>query len=71
MNGYIHCVVRQKGQKNQKAYCVHRFIWECFNDLIPDGKVIDHINNDKTDNRLCNLQLMTQQENCKKSAKKS
>ena len=31
--------------------------------------MIDHINNDKEDNRLCNLQLVTQQENCKKSAK--
>ena len=36
---------------------------------IPHVKVIDHINNDNTDNRICNLQLMTQQENCKKSAK--
>ena len=31
--------------------------------------MIDHINNDNEDNRLCNLQLMTQQQNCKKSAK--
>ena len=31
--------------------------------------VIDHINDDKEDNRLCNLQLVTQQQNCKKSAK--
>ena len=31
--------------------------------------MIDHINNVKDDNRLCNLQLMTQQQNCKKSAK--
>ena len=30
---------------------------------------IDHINNDKGDNRLCNLQLLTPQENSKKAAK--
>ena len=30
--------------------------------------MIDHINNNKEDNRLCNLQLVTQQQNCKKSA---
>ena len=53
----------------QKRYQVHRFVYECFNGSIPDGKVIDHINNDKEDNRLCNLQLMTPQQNCKKSAK--
>ena len=44
-------------------------MWECFNGIIPEGKVIDHINDIKDDNRLCNLQLTTQQENCKKSAK--
>ena len=63
-------VVRRHGQKGQKAYFVHRFIWECFNGLITDGKVIDHINDIKDDNRLCNLQMMTYQQNSKKSAKK-
>ena len=68
-SGYMICVVRQRGQKNQKAYFVHRFVWECYNGLIPDGKVVDHINDDKIDNRLCNLQLFTPKENKKKSAK--
>ena len=63
------CNVRKHGQNGQKGYIVHRFIWECFNGIIPDGKVIDHVNNIKDDNRLCNLQLMTRKENCKKSAK--
>ena len=67
--GYLQCSMRQRGQKNQKVYYVHRFIWECYNGLIPDGKVIDHINDDKIDNRLCNLQLFTPQQNSKKSAK--
>ena len=68
-NGYIKCVVRKHAQNCQKTYYVHRFIWECFNGIIPDGKVIDHVNNIKDDNRLCNLQLITQKENCKKAAK--
>jgi len=67
-SGYMHCMVRKHAQKGQKTMFVHRFVYECFNGLIPKDKVIDHINNEKTDNRLCNLQLMTQQENCKKSA---
>ena len=67
-SGYMHCMVRKHTQKGQKTMFVHRFVYECFNGLIPKDEVIDHINNEKTDNRLCNLQLMTQQENCKKSA---
>ena len=67
-SGYLICMVRKHGQNRQKHYFVHRFAYECFNGLIPDGKVIDHINNIKDDNRLCNLQLLTPQENCKKSA---
>ena len=69
-SGYSFCMVRKHGQNGQKGYYVHRFVYECFNGIIPDGKVIDHVNNIKDDNRLCNLQLMTQQENCKKSAKR-
>ena len=68
-NGYMMCAVRKYTQRGQTNLYIHRFVWECFHQLIPDGKVIDHINNKKEDNRLCNLQLMTQKENCKKSAK--
>ena len=46
----------------QKTYQAHRFVWECFYGIIPEGKVIDHIKNDKEDNRLCNLQLFTHQQ---------
>lgn len=42
---------------------VHRIIWETFNSEIPDGYEIDHINTIKTDNRLCNLRLVTSKEN--------
>ena len=66
---YIDCSVRKYGQKSYKNYLVHRFVWECFNGLIPDDKVIDHINDIRDDNRLCNLQLVTSSENSKKSAK--
>ena len=67
-NGYIHIGVR-KYRGKLKMYYAHRFVWECFNGIIPEGKVIDHINNKKEDNELSNLQLVTQQQNCKKSAK--
>ena len=66
--GYLNLSVRKYGSK-QKSYRSHRFTWECFNGEIPNGKEIDHINNNKEDNRLCNLQLLTPKQNCKKSAK--
>ena len=66
--GYLVCNAKKCSRKS-KPISIHRFIWECFNGVIPTNKVGDHINNDKTDNRLCNLQLLTQQENCLKSAK--
>ena len=68
-SGYLKVQVRKHGQSGFKAFQAHRFVWECFNGLIPEGKVTDHINNNEEDNRLCNLQLITQQQNCKKSAK--
>ena len=51
-----------------KRYYKHRFIYECFYGKINNAKlVIDHINNIKTDNRLENLQLITQSQNVKKA----
>lgn len=67
---YTKCKVRKYGDKNQKTYQIHRFVWECYNGIIPNDKVINHINDKKEDNRLCNLRVVTQQENWKKSAKK-
>ena len=67
-DGYLKCMVRKHGQSGQKTYQAHRFIYECFNGIIPEGKEIDHINNIRDDNRLCNLQLLTPQQNCKKAA---
>ena len=66
--GYLNCGVRKHGQNGQKTFSVHRFVWECHNGIIPKDKVVDHINEVKDDNRLCNLQLLTHSENVKKSA---
>ena len=46
-NGYFMLSVRKFGESKQKNYCVHKFVWETYNGEIPDGKEIDHIDNDK------------------------
>jgi hypothetical protein len=56
-NGYL--VLSYKG-KQERA---HRVVWIEANGQIPKGFVIDHINGIKSDNRLCNLRLVTPSEN--------
>ena len=58
---YYHINMKDKGKV--KGFYSHRFIYECFHGQITDKRVVDHINNIKTDNRLDNLQLITQREN--------
>ena len=46
-----------------KPYQLHRVIWEAFIGKIPDNMIINHINHDKQDARLSNLELTTQSGN--------
>lgn len=65
---------RDRGQYSQvritmngkSIYCsTHRLIWFHYNGKIPKGKQINHINGNKKDNRLCNLEVVTSSENTK------
>ena len=49
-----------------QRYLVHRFIWETYNGAILDAKFIDHKENNKMNNNLYNLQLLTSRENSEK-----
>ena len=64
--GYMRIGICVNGKK--KKCHSHRFIYECFNGLIPAGLVVDHINRDKLDNRVENLRVITQRENNLNSA---
>ena len=46
-----------------KKYYAHRIIWEMHNGTIPKGKEIDHIDCDKDNNKLSNLQVLTSKQN--------
>ena len=50
-----------------KNYSVSRYVFECFKGEIPVDKEVDHINNDKKNNSITNLQLLTKKENLRKN----
>jgi hypothetical protein len=56
--GYIH--IQISGVK----YLAHRLAWLYTFGGLPDP-ALDHINGDKQDNRICNLRLATNAENCR------
>lgn len=62
-NGYLRITIRNK------QYSIHRLVWETFNEPIPEGYYIDHIDGNKSNNALSNLRLVTQSDNMKNAMK--
>ena len=48
---------------SRKWFRVHRLVYQHFKGCIPDTLVVDHIDNDKQNNHISNLQLLTKSEN--------
>lgn len=63
--GYFQIKLRSSGKRLNKY--IHRLIWETFVGEIPNGFEINHIDHDKSNNALSNLELVTHSENLKKS----
>lgn len=61
-SGYYHVSLHKNSQK--KTIPVAKCVWLAFNGPIPNGMQINHLNEDKTDNRIENLSLVTPKENC-------
>ena len=54
----------------RKAFCIHHLVWDTFGDKQRNGFIltVDHIDNNKRNNKFNNLQLLTNRENCTKGA---
>lgn len=65
--GYYHVVLCKHGKA--KTHKVHKLVAMSFLNHIPCGYklVVDHINDNPKDNRVKNLQLITQRENANKT----
>jgi hypothetical protein len=66
-DGYLFVSLRKN--KINKTYMVHQLVAMAFLNHKPCGHklVIDHINNNPSDNRVENLQIVTQRYNCRKT----
>jgi hypothetical protein len=62
-NGYIKVSLKQIS----KSYPLHRFIYECYNGKIQEKYQIDHINNNKLDNSINNLQALNAKDHNQKT----
>lgn len=60
-NGYLYVGLQDNGHKENRY--VHRLVAEAFCDNPRGVSVINHKNFDKSDNRACNLEWVTQKEN--------
>ncbi|NCB45214.1 MAG: hypothetical protein EOM59_21705 [Clostridia bacterium] len=68
-NGYYSVGITKNGVTRTKS--VHSIIFEAFNHVVSDRDTqIDHIDNNKLNNRISNLQLLTRRDNTSKSVKK-
>jgi hypothetical protein len=71
INGYRSVSLSKNG--NTKKFTVHQLVAITFLNHIPNGheKVVDHINNNKLNNQLSNIQLISHKENITKDRDKS
>ena len=57
--GYYRITSRKEGNRNKR---LHNLIWEAYNGKLPENMVIHHIDGNKTNNRIDNLELLSSTE---------
>ena len=62
VSGYEFVVIYLDGK--WKGKYVHRLVWEAFNGKVPTGFEINHRDENKLNNSLSNLELVTHKQNC-------
>lgn len=70
-NGYL--LVNLSNSGNVKSFKIHNLVWDYFGDKDRSGHtfVVDHIDNDKLNNHITNLQVIPQSLNCQKDVDKT
>jgi len=69
--GYIAISTYNIDDGTRRHIRANIFIWETLKGKIPENYVINHINEIKHDNRICNLECVTKSENSLKATQKS
>lgn len=62
-DGYLYVKLYDKNNNKYKHYRIHRLVLETFLGNPEDKPEVDHINKDRSDNRLENLRWVTRKEN--------
>jgi len=64
-NGHWYKKTENGHYRGYHGKYIHQAVWEHFNGKIPKGYIIHHIDGDKSNNDISNLQIMTQPEHMK------